>query len=385
VAEQFADAVIVAAGSSRRMEGVDKLAAPLAGRPVLAWAIDSMRKARSVRRIVVVTAAERLDELARQPWLREAGAVLAPGGAERQGSVASGVAQTDASIVLVHDGARPFVRADVVDAVADAARRHGAAIPILPVADSLKHLDVAGRALATDRDGLYRAQTPQGAHRDLLIAAHEAAEASGRQYGDEAALLEAHGIPIATVRGDAANLKVTEPDDLLLIGAIASARVGSPRYASATDSHPFGPEDGLMLGGLLIPEAPRLFGHSDGDVVLHAVSDALFAAAGLADLGRQAPASDPSTRGIASNELLRMAIERSGSAGWRTVSADVSILGSRPRLGGARLDEIRRLLAGLLAIPVEQVSIKASTGNLGGPEGAGRAITATALVGVMPR
>lgn len=383
MARPFADAVIVAAGSSRRMLGTDKLVFPLAGRPALAWAVAALRAAESVAGLVVVTSPERMEWLRERTWIRAAGANVVIGGADRQDSVARGLAHTSSEVVLVHDGARPFVRPDVVDAVAHGARRDGAAIPVLPVVDSLKWLDARGVASAIDRAGLYAAQTPQGAHRELLMAAYEAARRLGRSFGDEAAMLEADGVPVTTVPGDPANLKLTGPADLEAAQAVAALRTGATRYSSASDTHPFGPDDGLRLGGIELPDAPRLLGHSDGDVALHAVTDALLVASGLPDLGRAFPATDPATRGIASRELLRVAVERVAGSGWRPASADVTIVGARPRLGGGRLDAMRQVMAGLLSLPSEQVTIKASTGNLSGPEGAGLVITAGALVGVV--
>ncbi|MEO7119064.1 MAG: 2-C-methyl-D-erythritol 4-phosphate cytidylyltransferase, partial [Candidatus Limnocylindrales bacterium] len=150
----FADAVIVAAGSSQRMGGVDKLSADLDGRSLLEWAATAMAAASSVRRVVVVTAADRVPALAAERWVRALEAIVVPGGARRQDSVAAGVEHCDAEVVLVHDGARPFPSVELVDAVAGAARAHGAAIPVLAVVDSLKRIEPSGDAATTERDGL---------------------------------------------------------------------------------------------------------------------------------------------------------------------------------------------------------------------------------------
>src|SRR6187200_231350 len=169
--ERFADAVVVAAGASRRMGGADKLEVDLGGKPLLAWSIAALKAASSVRRLIVVTGAERLDGLARQSWFVASGATLIAGGEQRSDSVRLGVNAADADVVLVHDGARPLVSPALADSVAAAAAEHGAAIPVLPVADSLKTTSGGQIGAALDRDGLAAAQTPQGARRQLLLDA----------------------------------------------------------------------------------------------------------------------------------------------------------------------------------------------------------------------
>lgn len=381
----FADAVVVAAGSSRRMAGIDKLTVDLGGRPVLAWSVEAMRAAGTVRDVIVVTAPERAAEIAAIPWVRAAGARIVPGGERRQDSVAAGVRAATAEVVLVHDGARPLATPALADAVASAARRHGAAIPVLPMADSLKRLDGDLIAGIAPRDGIGRAQTPQGARRELLVDAIDRHVDGDEVYGDEAELLARAGTSVMAVAGEAANLKVTHPDDLALARRLVGGGTAPVRVAAGSDSHPFGPGDGLRLGGIEVPGAPRLWGHSDGDAALHAVCDALLAAAGQGDLGRLFPAGDPATRGIDSRELLRAVVSRLAGLGFEPVSVDLTIVGARPRLGGARLDRMRGAIAELTGVPEGAVSVKASTGNLAGDEGAGRIISATALAGVMAR
>lgn len=381
----FADAVVVAAGSSRRMGGIDKLQVDLQGRPLLAWSVGAMRAASSVRDIVVVTGRDRVESLAAERWLLHLGARVIVGGERRQDSVAAGVRAAGGEVVLVHDGARPLVTPGLVDAIAAAARAHGAAIPVLAMADSLKRLD-GDRILGTaPRDGIARAQTPQGARRELLLAAVDAWADGPETFGDEAELLARAGSSVSAVPGEAANLKVTHAEDVGLARALIGARSTAPRYASGSDSHPFGPDDGLRLGGIEIPDAPRLWGHSDGDAALHAICDALLAAAGLGDLGRAFPSGDPATRGIDSRDLLRSVVDRLAVTGLAPASVDLTITAARPRLGGARLDRMRAVIAGLTGLPVGAVSVKAATGNLAGGEGAGRIISASALAGVVTR
>jgi 2-C-methyl-D-erythritol 4-phosphate cytidylyltransferase/2-C-methyl-D-erythritol 2,4-cyclodiphosphate synthase len=379
-AARFADAVIVAAGSGLRMGGVDKSSLLVAGRPMLRWAVDAMRAARSVRRVIVVTAADRMADVRALPWLTSDDAVVA-GGSRRQDSVAAGVRAADADVVLVHDAARPLASSALADRVAEAAARHGAAIPVLAVPDSLKRI-ADGVIMGTlDRAGVARAQTPQGARRELLLPAIESLAAGTEIFGDEAELLAAHGVPVASVPGEPAALKVTDPSDLVLAEAIAATANGR-RHGWGTDTHPFGPGDGLRLGGIEVAEAPRLHGHSDGDALLHALSDALLSAARLGDLGRLFPAGDARTRDIDSRELVREVVQRLAMVGLRPVSAELALRGARPRLGGARLDRMAASIAELLGLAPEAVAVTAATGNLSGDEGAGRVISATAFVEV---
>lgn len=379
-----ADAIVVAAGRSVRMDGTDKLTAELAGRPLLAWALDALSEAPEVARIVVVAAPERLAEVAAAPWLPGRVIDVVAGGARRQESVHAGFAAFDrfevdeAGVVLVHDGARPLLRSALVGAVATETARSGAAIPILPVAETLKRIDGDLVGETVDRTGLGAAQTPQGARRDLLRAAWDRYPAAGPEtWTDEAALLEAAGIPVRVVAGDPANLKVTRPDDLARAAA-GLAGGPAPRTGIGHDSHPFGPDAPLVLGGVTIPGAPRLYGHSDGDVVLHAVANALLGATGLGDLGGHFPADARTPRGIASADLLRAVRDRVAAEGWRPSSVDVTVIGARPRLG-PHLDAMRTTMAELLGLERSAVSVKASTGNLDGADGAGRSISAVAI------
>ncbi len=268
--------------------------------------------------------------------------------------------------------------------MAEAAARHGAAIPILPVAETLKRIDGQVVGETVDRTGLGTAQTPQGARRELLRAAFQRFPADGpRTWTDEASLLEASGVAVHVVPGEADNLKVTMPGDLaraeaLIVGA-------SPiRSGIGHDSHPFGPGEPLLLGGVEIAGAPRLHGHSDGDVALHAIADALLGAAGLGDLGRLFPADERTPRGVASAELLRSVCGHLAEAGWRPTSVDVTVIAARPRLAG-RLEAMRASVARLLELDVSAVNLKASSGNLDGADGAGRSISALAIAMVARR
>jgi 2-C-methyl-D-erythritol 4-phosphate cytidylyltransferase/2-C-methyl-D-erythritol 2,4-cyclodiphosphate synthase len=409
----FADAIVVAAGSSTRMAGIDKLATVVGGAPLLAHALAAIAAAPEVRRIVVVTAPQRVAAVAAADWLPAAVSAVVAGGARRQDSVELGVAALDdpaagpdgpdgpagpdrgddPSVILVHDGARPLVPTALVSAVARAARLHGAAIPVLAAGDTIKRIATDGTvAGAGDRSTLGAAQTPQGIRSDLLREAFARFPAGGPDlFTDEAALLEACRIPVHAIPGDERNFKVTLPGDLARVEAVL-AGVGSGAVPSGagglvglgSDSHPFGPGLGLALGGIVIDHAPRLHGHSDGDVLLHAVADALLGAAGLGDLGRLFPAGPETRRGIASAELLAAVAAKVAARGLAVTQIDCTVVAARPRLAGT-LPAIGRRIAEILAIDPFLVNVKASTGNLDGMEGAGRGISATAVAVLGPR
>jgi 2-C-methyl-D-erythritol 4-phosphate cytidylyltransferase/2-C-methyl-D-erythritol 2,4-cyclodiphosphate synthase len=376
------DAIVVAAGASRRA-GTDKLAAPIGGRPLLAWTLEALARSPVVGRLILVTSAERVAAVRAATWLPDAVAAVVEGGARRHDSVAAGVAELsrlgapDDSVVLVHDAARPAVAPGLIEAVAQAAAAHGAAIPVVPVAETLKRLDGDLVAATVPRDGLAAAQTPQGVRLGLLRAAFERFPPSGPEtWTDEAALLEACSIPVHAIPGHPDNLKVTLPADL---DRVAGLLAPPPTLVGfGQDGHPFGPGQPLALGGVEIAGAPRLRGHSDGDAALHAIADALLGAAGMGDLGRLFPADDRTPRGVASSGLLAVVVERLAHEGLRPSSVDLVIVAGRPRLG-AHLDAMRTRIADLLGLPASRVSVKASTGNLDGSEGAGRTISARAV------
>jgi 2-C-methyl-D-erythritol 4-phosphate cytidylyltransferase/2-C-methyl-D-erythritol 2,4-cyclodiphosphate synthase len=392
------------------MGGQDKLQADLAGWPVLRWSVEALAQA-GVERIVIATSTERVVEVASAPWLPDAVVAVVVGGERRQDSVAAGVAalaEGESSsrdpVILVHDAARPFVSPALIRAVARAAEIHGAAIPVLAVAETLKRLDGESVGVTVDRTNVVAAQTPQGVRRSLLQRAYAAHHPNGPEtFTDEASLLEACRIPVHAISGEATNLKVTVPVDLdrarvMLDGGLVPGHPVSPargsiksapdlrsfgRVGLGMDSHPFGSDESLVLGGIPIEGAPRLAGHSDGDAALHAVADALLGAAGLGDLGRLFPADSRTPTGIDSRLLLSTVAEKVRAAGWQPVNIDLTIVASRPRLAGL-LPAMGEAIAAALGVAPQAVNVKASTGNLGGPEGAGRSISASAIAWLAP-
>jgi 2-C-methyl-D-erythritol 4-phosphate cytidylyltransferase/2-C-methyl-D-erythritol 2,4-cyclodiphosphate synthase len=411
------EAVVVAAGSSRRMDGQDKLAAELDGRTVLRWSVEALAAA-GVRRIVIATSPARIPEIAAAPWLPDSVVAVVAGGARRQESVAAGVvalaeiaaqgsgaARAADPVILVHDAARPLASPELVRAVAEAAARYGAAIPVLAVTETLKRLDGESIGATLDRTDVVAAQTPQGVRRSLLERAYVAYPPAGPEtWTDEASLLEACRIAVHAVSGEASNLKVTVPLDLeraraMLDGGLVPGRPvgaapvapsttrgglpGAGRIGFGTDSHPFGPGDPLALGGLRIEAAPRLAGHSDGDVALHAVADALLGAAGLGDLGRLFPADARTPTGIDSRVMLAHVAQQVRAAGWVPANVDLTIVAARPKLA-MLLPAMGVAIAAALGVEAGTVNVKASTGNLAGSEGAGRSISANAVVWLAP-
>ena len=377
------------------MDGIDKLTHEVRGRPLLAWAIDAVAAVDEVERIVVVCAPERQAAVRDAAWLSPRVSAVVSGGSRRHESVAAGLAALDSlarpidgagdRVVLVHDGARPLASRELIGAVLEAAFRHGAAIPIVPVTDTLKQIDGSRVAATVDRTDLASAQTPQGVRHRLLRDAFMTFPPSGPEtWTDEAALLEACNIPVHALPGEPTNFKVTVPADLDRLEAALGGGGATPpalRVGSGIDSHPFGPGAPLAIGGIEIAGAPRLHGHSDGDAALHAIADALLGAAGLGDLGRMFPADATTPEGVASHELVATVVSRVRDAGHRPVSIDVTIVAARPRLA-ARLDEMRDAIAAIVGLPSEAVNVKASSGNLDGPDGAGRSISAQAIATV---
>jgi len=399
----FADAIVVAAGSSSRMGGIDKLAAVVGGRSVLAHALSAIAAAPEVRRVILVTSDERMEQLGRSDALPSKVDLRVTGGSTRQASVYQGFlhlltnaadgAATEAEVILVHDAARPLVPRDLVSAVANAARIHGAAIPVVPVGDTIKRLASDGTVVgAGERSTLGAAQTPQGIRTELLRDAYARFPADGPEtFTDEAALLEACKLPVHAIPGDERNLKVTLPGDLTrvatLLGELPTAQpaagAANVRVGFGSDSHPFGPVTGLALGGLVIEGAPGLRGHSDGDVLLHAIADAILGAAGLGDLGRIFPAGPETPVGVASHHLLGEVVHGARSHGFAIATVDCTIVAARPSLA-SRLPAMGKRIAELLGVDPSAVNVKASTGNLAGMEGAGRGISASAVVVLVP-
>ena len=307
--------------------------------------------------------------------------LLAPvdGAADRQGSCRNGLeslAEFAPRRVLIHDAARPFVDAAAIDRVLDALASAPAAIPALPVNDTIKRAAADGRVAATvDRSSLRRAQTPQGFDYALILAAHRAA--AGQVLTDDAAVAEAAGMAVALVAGSEANMKITTQDDLRRVAQLTS-RGGGVRVGTGFDVHRFGPGDGVVLCGVSIPHDRAIVGHSDGDVGLHALTDAILGGLGASDIGGHFPSSDARWRGADSALFLQHAAGLLREAGGRICHVDVTLICERPKLAAHRAAMVTRVAA-LLDTDPTRVSIKATTTDGLGFTGRGEGIAAQAV------
>jgi len=369
--------VVVGGGRSRRFGGdVSKQFVELGGRSVIARAVLGLASRPGVEGVIVVLPGEEVDgeqgaALRALPGVR---AVVA-GGATRTESVRCGLrAAAGWEWVLVHDAARPLASPRLVDAVIAATRRHGAAIPALAVSDTVKEVDVSGEAVTRtlDRGALRLAQTPQGSRTEWLVQALEQARRDGVELSDEAGALERAGRVVRVVAGDAENLKITTADDLDRARRIVGGGATALRVGIGYDIHRFGAGRELVLGGVVFPGEPGLEGHSDADVVLHAVMDAVLGAASLGDIGTHFPPGDPRFRGAPSAGLAAEVAKLVLHGGFAIVNVDVTVLAERPRIG-PRAAEMRAAIAGCLSIPAGRVGLKATTceglGAVGRAEG----------------
>lgn len=363
-------ALIVAAGKGERTGAtLPKQYAPLAGRAMLAWSHRAFSDHPAIDEVVVVIGAGQEALLA----AAVPGARHVIGGATRRESVAAGLAALDsADLVLVHDAARPFLSAVVIDRLIAALDTHDGAVPVLPVADTLVSEDGAN----VPREALRRVQTPQAFRFATLAAAHHGWR--GGEATDDAQMVRALGGSVALVQGDTMLEKITYPGDI----AAAEARLGrETRSALGFDVHRLADGEELWLGGVLIPHHQGLSGHSDADVALHAITDALLGTIAAGDIGMHFPPSDPQWRGAESGQFLRHALSLVAARGGRVTFVDLTLICEAPKIGPHR-DAIRARIGDLLALPVERVSVKATTTERLGFTGRGEGIAAQAVVTV---
>jgi 2-C-methyl-D-erythritol 4-phosphate cytidylyltransferase/2-C-methyl-D-erythritol 2,4-cyclodiphosphate synthase len=308
------------------------------------------------------------------------------GGATRQMSVRAGLealAPHAPEIVLVHDAARPFTSAQLATRAIAAARQSGAAIPALPVTDTVKAVDASGRVTGTvDRAPLRLVQTPQAfAFAALLDAHRKAASAKRDDFTDDAALAEWAGLTVTAFAGEPGNIKMTTPEDFARAQTASFAALGDVRTGSGIDVHAFGAGDHVTLGGVRIPHTHSLTGHSDADVALHALTDAILGALADGDIGVHFPPTDPQWRGATSDRFLRFAAERLAARGGRIAHLDLNIVCEAPRIGPHR-DAMREAIARIAGISVDRVGVKATTSERLGFTGRGEGIAAYATATV---
>ncbi len=380
--------IIPAAGSGSRMgAGMPKQFLALAGEPLLARTVRTFLASGAIDTVVVVVPAAHEQETRHLLERHLAGErtggrlVFALGGATRQDSVRSGLRALppEVDIVLVHDGARPLVTPALIRRCIAGAREHGAVIAAVAVKDTLKQVDAAGRIERTvDREHLWQAQTPQAARRELLERAHALATASGLVGTDEAALLEHAGIPVHVVAGDEQNIKITRPGDLTLAAGLLEGKQ-TMKIGHGFDAHRLVAGRDLVLGGVRIDFERGLLGHSDADVLTHALIDAMLGAAGAGDIGRHFPDRDERYRGISSIRLLEETTALVADRGLRLANADITILCQRPKLA-PYLAAMRDHLAAACRVAPDRINIKATTTEEMGYTGRGEGIAAHAVV-----
>ena len=367
-------ALIVAAGRGHRAgSDMPKQYAAIAGRPVLAWAIDALAASPAVSAITVVIHPDDAALYEHATASLGGGKLLGPvcGGQTRQASVRAGLesfANAGPEAVLIHDAARPFVQVDAVERVLAGLRTHSGAIAALPVADTLKRAlldDVSLTIKGTlPREGLWAAQTPQGFRYSAILEAHRAAAAAGlAEFTDDAAVAEWAGLDVALVQGSPVNFKITTAQDMerarMMISAEREPRM-EPRVGSGFDVHRFKPGSSVWLCGVEIPHTQALEGHSDADVGLHALTDAILGAIGDGDIGQHFPPSDPAWRGAPSRLFLEDAARRVRALGGRIANVDVTLLCEEPRIGPYRA-RMQEAIAAILAVPANRIGIKATT------------------------
>jgi 2-C-methyl-D-erythritol 4-phosphate cytidylyltransferase / 2-C-methyl-D-erythritol 2,4-cyclodiphosphate synthase len=372
-------ALVVAAGRGTRLGApLPKQYLPLGGVAVLRHGVRALAEHPSIAAVRVII---HPDDRPHYDSATAGLGLMPPvnGGAQRQDSVRNGLeslADAAPELVLIHDGARPFLDRPVIDRVLIGLGAHQGAIAALPVRDTVKRGD-GGRIAATiDRSALWRAQTPQGFHYGPIVAAHRAA--AGAELSDDAAVAERAGIDVALVEGSEDNFKVTTMDDLARAERLLAARNGDIRTGQGFDVHVFGPGDHVWLCGVAVPHDRGLVGHSDADVGLHALTDAVLGAIGAGDIGMHFPPSDPQWRGAPSHRFLRHAADLVAAGGGSIAHVDVTVICERPQVGPHRAAMAARI-ADILALAPTRVSVKATTTEKLGFTGRGEGIAAQAV------
>lgn len=384
-ASHYTAAILVAAGRGERAGGsMPKQFAMLAGAPILLHSFRALSHHPAIGRVIVVVG-DGQEEMARTALGEDAR--LVTGGATRRLSVRAGLealsADGGADRVLVHDAARPFLHAPVVDRLLRALDDAPGAIPVLPVVDTLTRNAATGLLLgeAVSREGLWRVQTPQAFDFAVLLDAHRRWSGDEALATDDAALLRALGHDVALVEGDAALEKITHKEDFVRAEVLHSVAI-QPRTGMGYDVHRLVEGKPLWLGGVAIPHDRGLSGHSDADVALHALVDALLGALAEGDIGSHFPPSDPQWKGAPSHRFLTFARERVEARGGRIAHVDLTLICEAPKIGPHR-ETIRARIAQLLAIPVDRVSVKATTTERLGFAGRGEGIAAHAIATIL--
>jgi 2-C-methyl-D-erythritol 4-phosphate cytidylyltransferase/2-C-methyl-D-erythritol 2,4-cyclodiphosphate synthase len=370
-------ALIVAAGKGERLGGgVPKQYRMLGGKSVLRWAVESLIRHPAVRSTRIVVGKDQRDQAAAALQGLDVDQLI-EGGEQRADSVRAGLEVVASDAVLVHDAARPFCPAEVVDRLIAALEFFEGAAPVLPVGDTLSRAsDRLGETV--DRSGLVRVQTPQAFRVDALRRAYAAW--SGAPPTDETTVVRAAGMQVAAVAGDPSLEKITSPADFERAEQWLASRMIS-RTGMGFDVHAFSGEGPVMLGGIAVQHSRGLAGHSDADVVLHAITDALLGAGGLGDIGEHFPPSDPTWKGMSSDRFLSHAAELLRARGAIIDHVDCTIIAEEPKVGPHR-SAMRLKVAEILGLVPEQISIKATTTEGLGFTGRREGIAAQAVASI---
>lgn len=368
-------AIIVAAGRGTRAGGaLPKQWQHLCGRPVAAYAMDRFAAHPRIAQLVLVLHPDDIDT---QLWPREPAAQIAAGGATRAASVQAGLATLgpDVTHVLIHDAARPLVSDTLIDRVLDALGTHKGAAPAVAVTDTLWHGRNGQVTGVQDRTGLYRAQTPQAFHLAPLRAAYAV---STEHETDDVAVARAAGLDVAIVAGDEDNIKITMPADFVRAEKLMRHNMDI-RCGNGFDVHRFEAGDHVWLCGVQIPHSQSLQGHSDADVGMHAVTDAIYGALGMGDIGQHFPPSDPQWKGTASHIFLEHAVGLAAKEGFSISNADCTLVCELPKIGPHQ-DAMKAIMAAYMGIESSRVSVKATTSERLGFTGREEGIAALATV-----
>lgn len=387
--------VLLAAGAGRRMGHKDnKIFLPLGPKSVFQWSLSHILEVKNLTQVVIVHAEgekERIqgqvnDLLETLPHvLREVSISYVQGGAERQDSVANGVATLGPTVdlVLIHDGARPMAQADLFMRTAHAATLHGAAVVAVKTTDTVKRVCEGGLVLETlQRSELYNMQTPQGFQRALFEEALAYAKDKGFQGTDDVSLVEFLGKPVHIVEGDYRNCKITTPNDLVVAKSYLGIKGGLMRVGMGYDVHRLVAGRPCILCGVRIDSSLGPEGHSDADVPVHALMDALLGAAGLKDIGYYFPPEDPAYKGISSMLLLEKVNSLLKDKGLKAYNIDIMVISETPKLK-PHIDAMKDNLGRALGLPPDRISVKATTNESLGAIGRREGIAAQACVTVI--
>lgn len=371
-------AIIVAAGRGTRAGGtVAKQYQLLLGRPVLRHTVERFARHRAIDQIIVVTHPDD-QELCETALVGLSDNVsVAEGGATRAQSVKNGLKAASATVdkILIHDAARPLVSDALIGTVIRALDVHQGAAPAIPVVDALWRAQSGSVSETVDRSALYRAQTPQGFHLSAIRAAHEAVL---RDAADDVEVARSFGIDVKIVEGDENNIKITHPNDFARVEAIMKQEQALDiRCGNGFDVHSFVDGDHVILCGVKIPFEKGLNGHSDSDVGMHALTDAIYGALGLGDIGAHFPPSDDTWKGADSRIFLRHAVDQARGLGFALSNCDVTLICERPKIG-PYVDEMKAALADAMEVEASRVSVKATTSEKLGFTGRGEGIAAIA-------